>query len=439
MAPPSTNGRFSNQKFLVCFQLSGVSCERSSKKPVRAAAIDADPQPTPAATRVPVHQYDPAPYSTLFRPENLDLTGFFGPQFVNTKHLAAGVDVKSLYAQFGSPHQHFAFTFPPGNKAANRLPGLQYFQQPPAQKQRVQQQQPHQVQVPIPVQSAAPHKQQASEEFSQYYAQATPADFAPHPQPQPQQQVYAHQQQPQLQFVAHPPSAYARPQHYPQAQVEARPQQHSPQAVQYQPQYAPAYPSQAPAHPPQQPQSDAYQSAIAAAQKPTKVDLNAVIQTQVLPQLKDAQGIQLLDLSEFYPQQKGATPTYYQVHPSDDFKTASFTQVDLNSFYPQQQQQQQQNSKVIPAAAIREPTLSVEELSALLQKQNGGFQPILNPAGPSQQPPTHQVHPQQQHHHPASYAYVQSAQPAGASPHHHHPHHRQQLQQINLNAYYAQV
>jgi len=408
---------------------------------VRAAAVS-DPQPTPAATRVP--NYEPAPYSSLFRPENLDLTGFFGHQFIHTKQ-HPGVDLNSLYAQYGSPHQHFAFAFP--NKGSQQ-PSFQLRQPSPQEyiirKQKVPQA-PQKVEVPI---SANIPNKQASEENGHYYAQA-PA-YA-------HQQAFAHQQggapQPQYQFVASQP-AYPRPQapvYYTQSRPHVASHQVAPVQQQFRPSahYQAAYPSPAPsAQPPQyatqfqdsspyaHPQAEAPQQLTAAQQaaiagKPPKFDIQAVIQTQVLPQLKNAQGIQLLDLSEFYPQKEGRQPTYYQVHPSEDFKTASFTPVDLNSFYQQQQQLQQQQlqsaktSSSIPAAAIREPTLSVAELEALVHQQNGAYQPShAGHAIPSSQPSQK----------PASYAYVSSSQSTGGP-----SRHQQIQQQIDLNAYYAQV
>ncbi|XP_059483463.1 uncharacterized protein LOC132201363 [Neocloeon triangulifer] len=410
---------------LLALLLIGAACAKrpESSKPPRAAAVS-----DASATRVH-NTFDPAPYSTaLFQPENLDLTGFFGPQFVSPKQ-TPGVDLNALYAQYGSPHQHFAFTFPTKEES-----------QPSRQQNRPRVKVP-QAEAPIPMN--VPNKQ-ASEEiyYGQQYAQ--PPAYAQAVQPQ-YAAIAQHHQQALAYPQQHAPAVYETEQPtrqpiaaYPAA-IAMQPQAH-PAHLNLPPQYQYAY--QTPVEQAQQPPAYAnhfqsYQPQAAAQQpqalqpqglptRPKKVDIQAVLQSQVLPQLKGAQGIQLLDLSEFFPPKEGQQPTYFHITPSEDYKTASLTPVQLSSFYQQAGQQSPgskpaQSAAYIPDAAIRQPTLSPAEVAAYLKQQAAYGQPYA-PQSTSNQ-----------FSKPSSYAYSQISNT---------PARQQQLQQqqhqIDLNSYYAQ-
>ncbi|CAB3370113.1 Hypothetical predicted protein [Cloeon dipterum] len=429
-------------RLLVLLLVSAAFARRpESSKPPRAAAVS-----DASATRVH-NSFDPAPYSALFQPENLDLTGFFGPQFV-PKQQNHGVDIGALYAQYGSPHQHFSFNYPGKDQSQAAQPSRQQ------DFQRFKQSK-----LPQQVEASVPNKQQASEEvyYGSHYAQP-PAYVQAQPQYAAVQQAYGpaihepvpnqqpirgyapgvafqqqHQQQQAVQYHPHGhPGIGVQPQAQAQPQLQVQPtvaphavfQQSAyqqPNAMNFQQAYQQAY---------QQQQQDQPQLQVAGRPPTGKVNLQAVLQSQVLPQIKGAQGIQLLDLSEFFPPKEGQQPVYFHINPSEDYKTASLTPVQLNSFYQavnqQQQQQQQQQpgalakpSSAIPAAAVREPTLSPAEVAAYLQQQSAY-------AGQTFAPQTSSHHQSQPSSRPSSYTFSQlSSTPF-------------KQQHADLSAYYSQ-
>jgi hypothetical protein len=335
---------------------AAVKDEEGSKKPVRstAEASASGPSratgPSPAATNGPPASYSAfptgsspttgftstadSPYAHLFHPSALDLSSFFAPQF-QSPGKQEQLDLASLYAQYNTGPATF------GNSAAN------FFQQPQAtagkQQQQLQQQSIYNYQQPggqVFVSQPGLRQPNSGDVVYQSQKPATAQDYKYVYQTIKQQQksnpvVFPTQKVPVANdystvYQAQRPNVanLRKPVRKPVKVSATYQSQRAPSAAEYDsvyqksptatPNVAPI-PSNAPTidysqlQYAQVPQQALYvpQNAYAAQPNlpqagPVKVDVNAIVSNQVLPQIQQqgGQGIQLLDLSAFYPQQQ---------------------------------------------------------------------------------------------------------------------------------------